>query len=105
MKSNHGNNGYLSLVLRAERTVRVDAPCSKYFIFSAIVTGNFTDEDEENGIPNTPEHSLSKEFSLQRDDVQTTPSRNDHKLPGKTIIIFHPIVFHEWRESKNLFPE
>lgn len=45
-----------------------------------IVNGNFTDEEIDNRIVFPPEeHGLSKEYPLQRDEVQTTPSRDDRK--------------------------
>lgn len=51
-----------------------------FFFLAVIVNGNFTDEEVDNRIVFPPEeHGLSKEYPLQRDEVQTTPSRDDRK--------------------------
>jgi discoidin domain receptor family protein 2 len=40
-----------------------------------VVLGNFTEEEVEGGTLRTEDHG--KEYPLQRDEVQTTPSRED----------------------------
>lgn len=62
-------------------------PFILFFIFiTVIVDGNFTDEEVDNRIVFPPEeHGLSKEYPLQRDEVQTTPSRDDRKQHIGTI--------------------
>ena len=47
----------------------------KFIIVSVVVLGNFTEEEVEGGILKTDDHG--KEYPLQRDEVQTTPSRDD----------------------------
>lgn len=44
-----------------------------------MVSGNFTEEEVE-GVLKTADHG--KEYPLQRDEVQTTPSRDDRASPG-----------------------
>jgi hypothetical protein len=44
-------------------------------VLSVVVVGNFTEEEIEGAIMKTDDHS--KEYPLQRDEVQTTPSRDD----------------------------
>ncbi|KAL0280485.1 UNVERIFIED_CONTAM: hypothetical protein PYX00_001759 [Menopon gallinae] len=48
---------------------------------SVIVNGNFTDEEMENRVilPMEDHGGFSKEYPLQRDEVQTTPSRDDRR--------------------------
>ena len=50
------------------------------FSFTVIVNGNYSDEETENGVVNFPfeGNEVNKGYPLQRDDVQTTPSKNDH---------------------------
>jgi discoidin domain receptor family protein 2 len=46
-----------------------------------VVSGNFTEEEIEGGISKTDDHS--REYPLQRDEVQTTSSRDDRaNSPG-----------------------
>jgi discoidin domain receptor family protein 2 len=53
----------------------VNTTGTKLFIVSVVVSGNFTEEEIEGGILKTDD--LGKEYPLQRDEVQTTPSRDD----------------------------
>lgn len=70
-----------------ERTVFAVRRYIRLKTFSVPVSGNFTDEEAENRVEFPLEESgLSKGYPLQRDDVQTTPSRDDHKqYVGKFI--------------------
>jgi discoidin domain receptor family protein 2 len=47
----------------------------RLIVVSVVVVGNFTEEEIEGGILKTDDHG--KEYPLQRDEVQTTPSRDD----------------------------
>jgi discoidin domain receptor family protein 2 len=47
----------------------------KMAVLSVVVVGNFTEEEADGGDIKTDDHG--KEYPLQRDEVQTTPSRDD----------------------------
>ncbi|XP_069671795.1 discoidin domain-containing receptor 2 isoform X3 [Periplaneta americana] len=78
----HARNVTIKLHNRVGRYVRLQLYFAAKWIMvsevsfdSVVVVGNFTEEEVEGGIVKTDDHG--KEYPLQRDEVQTTPSRDD----------------------------
>ncbi|XP_021937561.1 discoidin domain-containing receptor 2 isoform X4 [Zootermopsis nevadensis] len=78
----HARNVTIKLHNRVGRYVRLQLYFAAKWIMvsevsfdSVVVSGNFTEEEIEGGILKTDDHG--KEYPLQRDEVQTTPSRDD----------------------------